>query len=334
MKTSGSDPSTMTTSSQPEPRDNQIALGTWMAVVSAFCYTASIMALRDLAVSDSIDWAILVSCLKAVPVSVIALASLTINALHGGLVWPPRRVILQLLLTGLFMQFSGNVAFQLGLSLGGMSLSVPLAYASMMISGAVLGRVLLGEPISRRSMVAISVLVLSMALLSADASSVPISATGTSREWGVATAVLAACLAGVGWGVPGVIVRRSVTGELSVSMTVFLLSVTGVFGLGFTSLFRKGMHWMIETATPELETMLLAGVLNAAAFFALSTSLKYIPIVQVNLLNASQIALASLAGVIFFSESLTAWLIAGIVLTGVGLMLTDRPQKQESASEL
>ncbi len=314
------------------PHVDPVTLGTWLAVFSAFCYTASIMALRSLADNNDIDWAILVSCMKSVPVSLIAFAVVTLRSFRGQPNWPSSSIVLQLLMTGLFMQFAGNVAFQLGLSLGGMSLSLPLAYATMMLSGAVLGRVILGEPIPARSAAAMLALILSVAVLSVDAPSASQSVAGTTDVMVVVAAIATACLAGVGWGFPGVIVRRSVTGQLSVSMTVFLLSVTGVFGLGLTSLCRKGPRWMIDAAATELPTLLLAGVLNAMAFFALSLSLKHIPIVRVNLLNASQIAMAALAGVAFFGEAMTVWLIAGTVLTATGLIMMGRPQQQNQDS--
>jgi DME family drug/metabolite transporter len=61
--------------------------------------------------------------------------------------------------------------------------------------------------------------------------------------------------------------------------------------------------------------------LNFTAFAALSLSLKALPVVAVNLINATQVAMAAAAGVILFAEPLTASLIIGIALTFAGLLI-------------
>ena len=70
--------------------------------------------------------------------------------------------------------------------------------------------------------------------------------------------------------------------------------------------------------------MILAGLANALAFFALAKSLQLIEVVHVNALNASQVAMAAVAGVVLFNESLTTPLVVGVLLTGFGLLLMRR----------
>jgi drug/metabolite transporter, DME family len=56
----------------------------------------------------------------------------------------------------------------------------------------------------------------------------------------------------------------------------------------------------------------------------------------VNLINASQVALAALAGFLFFSEPASPALVIGIVLSVVGMVMIDRPvvsEREVSASE-
>jgi BirA family biotin operon repressor/biotin-[acetyl-CoA-carboxylase] ligase len=71
--------------------------------------------------------------------------------------------------------------------------------------------------------------------------------------------------------------------------------------------------------------MLLAGLLNAIAFFACGAALMRLSVVRVNLINASQAALCAAGGVLFFQEALTAWMVLGTLLTMGGLMLMERP---------
>jgi drug/metabolite transporter (DMT)-like permease len=71
---------------------------------------------------------------------------------------------------------------------------------------------------------------------------------------------------------------------------------------------------------------MLAGLFTAAAFFALTSAMRHITIVRANLLNASQISLTSLAGVLLFGEPFGRGMVVGTVLTVAGLLLMDRPQ--------
>jgi len=73
--------------------------------------------------------------------------------------------------------------------------------------------------------------------------------------------------------------------------------------------------------------MFAAGLFNFAAFVALASSLKVLPVVAVNLINASQVAMAALAGVLLFAEPVTATLLAGIVLTVAGLVALANPRR-------
>ncbi|GIT31591.1 MAG: hypothetical protein Ct9H300mP1_36370 [Planctomycetaceae bacterium] len=118
--------------------------GTLLAVFSSFCYTASIIALRAVT-AEGADWAAGVSCLKNRPQTLVVSSMVVAwKSARGTAIWPSRRMICALLVSGTAMQLLGNVGFQWGLSLGGMALTVPLSQASLLISGAVLGVILIG----------------------------------------------------------------------------------------------------------------------------------------------------------------------------------------------
>ena len=57
-----------------------------------------------------------------------------------------------------------------------------------------------------------------------------------------------------------------------------------------------------------------------------------LPVVQVNLLSASQVAMAALAGVLFFGEALSIALVAGVLLTTLGLLMIKRGEKEPRRS--
>ena len=118
-------------------------LGTLFGVISALAYTGTNLTLRRMANTQSLDWAIWVSCWKGVPAAVVAWVLVAYRARRGLPALPPMALVLPLMATGLFMQFIGNVSFQWALSLGGLALTVPLTFATLIGSGAVLGRVVL-----------------------------------------------------------------------------------------------------------------------------------------------------------------------------------------------
>jgi drug/metabolite transporter (DMT)-like permease len=84
---------------------------------------------------------------------------------------------------------------------------------------------------------------------------------------------------------------------------------------------------IIDSTASEWGLMILAGTLNAIAFFAIGGSLRRIPVVQVNLLNASQAAMCAIGGVLIYHEPLSASLILGTALTVFGLaLMSKRPR--------
>ncbi len=311
--------------------------GTLLAVFASFCYTASIIALRAVA-KDGLDWAAWVSCLKAVPTVAVALLVLGIQARRGTVVWPTRRMMIALIASGTAMQILGNLGFQWGLALGGMTLTVPLSQATLLISGAVLGVVAIGEHVSRRSSLAMSVLILAICLLSIDADpmgnavSDQAGAAGQGGGGGILLTVALGLAAGIGWGQAGVVIRQVAKSGVSTAVTILLLSSTAIFVLGGGVLVRQGPGWILEqTSGEEFWIAMVAGAFTSLAFFALTMALKHISIVRANLINASQIALTSLAGFVLFDEPMTRLMIIGTGLTIGGLLLMDRPTEADTS---
>lgn len=299
-------------------------LGTCFGILAAVAYTAANTALRQVAYQGDVDWAMWVSCNKAIPAAIAAWSLIAWRAGRGLPALPPRHLIVPLFLTGLFIQFGGNVLFQMSLSIGGLALTVPLTFSTLMISGAVLGRMMLEEPITGRSAYAMFIQIAAIVLLSLGAEKASIAPVASLSA--VLGAVATSCIAGMAYGASGVIIRRTVTNNVPLSATLVLLSTAGVVGLGGASLVRLGPRQLLATPPQDLLTMLMAGTFNAIAFFSIGAALKHVSVVQANLLNASQIAMAAAVGVLLFDETLTVWLAAGMLLTIVGLTMIERPR--------
>lgn len=301
--------------------------GTLCGVVAAGFYTLANIGLRKLAVPNDPDWATWVAAVKAVPAAILAWIAIAHLHRQGRPSLPPARMFLPLVLTGLLMQFGGNVLLQWSLSLGGLALAVPLTLGTLIASGAVLGRIILGEPITPRSAVAMCLLIAAIAVLSLGAESATRATLADAPFALIAGSVLAACAAGVSYSAGGVMIRRTMNRDVSLPGTLVWISMTGVIALGLTSYLRLGPARLAATTGEELFWMLVAGVANAIAFFAVGKALHLISVVRVNAINSSQAALCSLAGVLLFGEPLTVWLGLGVLLTVVGLMLMERGRR-------
>ena len=86
---------------------------------------------------------------------------------------------------------------------------------------------------------------------------------------------------------------------------------------------------MLHTDSADFGMMVLAGVFNLIAFVALTRALQITSLVYVNALNASQVAMASLAGIVLFHEQASPTLTIGVSLTVLGLLIMPRHKNVE-----
>jgi drug/metabolite transporter (DMT)-like permease len=310
------------------PPSTSNGVGLFLGTVSAAAYMVANLGLRSVAeahVSASdIDWAIWVSTNKATPVAVSAWTLVAWRALRGLPALPPRHLLWPLIVTGLIMQWGGNVSFQYALSRGGLALTVPLSFSTILMSAAVFGRLVLGDPLSRSTVLAIGVMMAAITVLSQGTPRETSATISDGSASSTTLAVAAACVSGAAYGSGGVMIRRCVRAQLSVSATIAVLSSTGVLTLGATSLLRIGPSQLLATPPDAWLRMFASGIATAVAFFAITGAYQHLTAVKVSLLNATQIALAALAGVLLFNEPQTFWLHAGTALTIIGLVLSAR----------
>lgn len=309
--------------------------GTVCAMLASLLYTGASICQRFLIDVDPF-WT---QSVKALPTVVICAPVFARYWLRQGRM-PAARLWLMLIVTGLIVQLAGNVAFQWSLGVVGLAMSVPLCFGTLIVSGAMLGRIWLGESISMRSALAMLLLIGSIAVLASGASAahrqLDASGSNAAHQESIGLLVLgvgAACISGVAYALQGAVIRRVIGPAAPMSMVLLVLSGTGFVALGLASLYRMGWERMLDTPHDKLWLMVCQGVFNAVGFFALSKSLQLVPIVHVNVANASQIALASIAGVAFFNEKFTWHLAAGTSLTILGLFLVDRRRRTRQAMD-
>ncbi len=238
---------------------------------------------------------------------------------------PPRPTLIRILLIAVLVEVVANVCQQWSLGVLGLAVLVPTVFGSMIISGAVLGRVWLGERVSLRTTFAIVVLIGSLSLLSLGAQGVASPGSEAVRPATILLAIGLICFAGVVFATMTAVIRHSVTGPALPAAVAFLVPLMGVVGLGPICIARLGAVGLWNTPPDQLLFMAVAGVCNLIGFVALIHGLQRTTVVHANVLNASQVAMAAIAGVFLFQESPNPSLVIGVVLSIAGILGVDRP---------
>jgi drug/metabolite transporter (DMT)-like permease len=308
-----------------------VVLGTACCVVAALGYTAANICLRKLAQLDADEmW---VTCMKeVVTVSVIG-PWLLAQAFRGHRPVPAPRVLLNLVVVGLAVQLLGNLSLQWAYGVVGIAISIPVVFGVMLTASALMGFLFLREPVSIRSTVAIALLIAAIVVLRLGADDVNQAITVVRETAGGSAdtrlGVAAACLAGAMFATLAVVLRHVTATGVPVTSIVFVVTGMGVLSMGSLSLWRLGWSRLAATPPEHLAWMLAAGGFNLIAFLAITKGLQLTTVVRASLLNASQVSLGAIAGIVLFDEPLTRWLVLGVALTIMGMMLTDLPRKSE-----
>ncbi len=290
-------------------------------MLAAVGYMLANVCLRSLADLDPV-W---VSCIKAVPTVVVCAPLLLRRALSGQLIFPSLHLLGLTLLAGVLGQLVGNVCFQWSLGVIGIALAVPINLGAMIVSGAILGQRLLGDRVTPQMAIASLVLILAICVLSLGAATANASlqspgSAGRASWLLVAGGVTANCLSGIAYSVLGVVLRYTSNRHTPVASLLFTIGLVGIVLLGSLAVSRHGWSELWTQSQPRWGVLLAAGVFNVMAFWALTKALQHSSVLFVNALNASQTALAALAGVLVFHEPLTLAMVSGVVLTAIGLL--------------
>jgi len=279
-------------------------------------------------------------------VTVVAVGPwLLYQTFRGTPVLPPHpegtRLLALLILVGLANQVGANLGAQWALGVVGLAVSTPVIFGVMLTASALLGLGFLGERVSRRSILAIGLLLAAIVLLGAATyATCPADTPQATQASGaldshqagpmlLALSIGAPCLAGAIYAVLTTTIRHAVTSAVPIGTIVFITTLMGVLSLGPLSAYRLGAQQLLATPPGQIAWMAVAGILNLIAFLAITKGLQLTTVVHANVLNASQVAMAAVAGTLIFAEPRTPWLLAGVGLTILGVVLIDRPEQSD-----
>ncbi len=324
-------------------RNRPAAFGTACCVMAAVFYTLSSICMRQVAALNcDPSWAV---CVKESVTVLVVGPFLIYRALRGLPVFPPLKILFILILAGLADQLLGNLGWQWSVGIVGLAVTVPAAFGVMITSSAVFGRIFLGEIVTPRSMGAIALLLVSLALLSLGAESAGLTAVPSANalivDHGlppaggllVVEAVLVAGVAGMAYALLSIAIRHTMNAATQQSTLMVIITAIGVITLGPVSIQRLGWEGLLATPWESFVWMLAAGIFNLLGFIGLTKGLQLTPVVHANVLNASQVAMAAIAGMFIFQESPNFWLLLGVSLSVLGICLIDRPVAEQSVDQ-
>ena len=295
-----------------------------LGLMAAVTYSIANLALRGLARPDGgMAWDMWVAGMKAFPTFFIAVILLIVRRYRGQTTFSAWSFVWPIALAALFNQLFGNLGFQMALSRIGLAISVPICFASIICSGAIVGRYVLGDQVSIRTGISMGMMVASIMFLSTAARN-RTAVAATSFDWGITTGIALAVVSGLAYGITGVYIRKAVRSQMPVAATLFLFSAAGFLMLCPLSLSLLPFRTIAETPHREWALILVAGTFNALGFFAITHAMRHLTISRANVINASQNAFCAIGAVMIFGESLSAFALLGIGLTIAGLLTLDR----------
>lgn len=318
------------------PLLSPLAIGTICGLLSAVGYTITNACLKQVA-NQNLNpfW---VSAIKAFPTVLICAPWALWQARSGIRVLPEPRVFWLLFSAAFVGQIGGNVGFQFGLQYVDMAICVAICLGTIQIFGAILGRVFLHEPVTMRAVGAIALLIAALVALTMGAEaakkakspsedSVGLTAVATEKHTTphtpleIALGVASLCASGFSYAVVGVAIRYGVTGRTTIAFTLSVNGGVGVLCLGAIAFSQIGVSGMAATTSQQWGAMLLAGVVNAVSFLALTKAYQATTVTYVAIMNACQTAMAALVGAMVFGEKWTTSLTVGLILTALGVLL-------------
>lgn len=316
--------------------------GVLLGLAAAVTYSIANMALRGLAKPDSgLGWSMWVAGTKAFPTFFVAIILICVRRWRGQTSFTDWNFVWPIAVAAFFNQLGGNLAFQLSLVKIGLAISVPICFSSIICSGAIVGRFVLGDAVSVRTGISMGLMVASIIFLStaatnrtAETNPTPatnpaaavVSATAIpgSDDWGTTIGVALAMISGLGYGITGVYIRKAVRSQMPVAATLFLFSAAGFLVLCPLSLTLLSVSTIAATTPQEWATIATAGIFNAIGFFAITHAMRHLTISRTNVINASQNAFCAIGAVVVFGETLSSFGMLGIGLTIAGLLTLDR----------
>lgn len=223
------------------------------------------------------------------------------------------RIMAIICLGGTLTTVVGTVGYFFALRTGGVVLTQPVLATSIFWS-AFIAAIFLGEPLTRKMLVGVAGAVLGVALLGYGRS------MGGDVPASVLLALPLALIPAVAWGAGSNCTRYALTKGVDKYLILAVGNAWAVVLL-FTLLMAFGQGGLIaEVSLPALGSVLLAGVLTAAAQITIAQALSFTSVASVSTINGMNPVLSAIMAYFVLGEALNALMIIGTVLTVIGVV--------------
>ncbi len=306
--------------------------GATCCMLSAVFYTGANICLRQLAeIEADPAWVV---CLKETTAVVVLGPWLLWQYLRGSRPACHPRILLMLFAAAIAVQLVGNLGVQWAYGIVGLVVSLPMIFGAILIGSVIMGTLLFKEILGRRSIVAIAAVAVSIVLLSVGATTQNGVTTDSAGLLLTSLAIAAAGLGGTVYAVMGAVLRYAANARISVPGIVVIVTGTGTLTLGTVCLIRLGPTELLATDRTMLAWVIASGLCNMVAFSLITKGIQLTTLAHANVLNASQVALGALAGVLLFHEPYNTWVLGGLFLTILGIGMFGDPRETIPAEPL
>ncbi|MDR2440332.1 MAG: DMT family transporter [Planctomycetaceae bacterium] len=275
-----------------------------------------------------------------------------------------KRLIFYVVFAAIFCQLIGAHLQVLGYAVIGLVIAVPLIQSSTLLGVAILGRYILGDPLSQRRKIAMAILIIAVIVLSIGKELTLESGTEIVKSQNTGFFLLIAAgtiVAGIAYSIYIIILRYVIrkywnednsawlsfqfsqwvgfdfqnhpceTGKyyapFPVTLMMSVVLGVGIIIFGSCLFWKRGIVGFYDVPEWSWGVILISGIGNMTGFFFQIQGLRMTTAVQASLIAVSQILVLSLIGFAFFNETINLLVLLGLLLTVYGVVMSAKPEK-------
>ena len=333
--------------------------GTIFAFLSTFFYAISNVAVRYLTGYEvDNDWILFY---KETIGLLILLPWLLLRFGQGRFQYTSKRLILTVILAAVLCQLIGARLHVQGFAVIGLIIAVPLIQSSTLLGVALIGHLVLGDTLSRRRQIAITILLIAITILSVGkgiASGEQQPGTQTSAGYFLLVAA-GTVVAGFSYAIYITMLRHAIRqywkdenstwlsfkfrrwigydhtkkpeerfySPFPVTLMMSLVLGTGIVIFGSCLFYKSGIAGFYDVPKIAWYCIPISGLCNAIGFFFQIQGLRMTSAVQASLIAVSQMLLLSLIGYLCFDEAVNTVVMIGLGLTVYGVFMSAKPER-------
>jgi len=332
--------------------------GTIFTFLSTLLYATSNVAMRYLTEQDvPNDWILFYK--ETIGFSLL-IPWLLLRWGQGRFQYTSKRLALWIIIAAVFCQLIGARLHVLGFAVIGLVITVPLIQSSTLLGVAAIGHFILGDFLSRRRKIALTILITAIVLISIgkEQAGQPQGKETVSAGYFLLVAA-GTIVAGIAYAIYITMLRQVIRrywkdenstwlsfqfrhwighdhvqqpgqrfyAPFPVTLTMSLVLGTGIVIFGTCLYCTQGVVGFYHVPDIAWYCIPISGVANMTGFFFQIQGLRMTSAVQASLIAVSQMLLLSLIGWLFFDEAVNTLVLVGLGLAIYGVFMSAKPEQ-------